>query len=107
MTITTLRSLENTPFENYTKEDWCLYYCAEYGGIDGSHHKDWLIDQIVRILNDTEVIVEKYEYEDGEFEYVVNLEDASSEYWGWVKKYEQYDEETDETLYDWDEGIAP
>ncbi len=23
---------------------------VQYGGIDGAHHKDWCIDQIVRIL---------------------------------------------------------
>ena len=31
----------------------------KYGGIDGAHHKDWVIDQIVRILakdNYSEVI---------------------------------------------------
>ena len=35
----------------------------EYGGFDGEHHKDWVIDQMVHILAGDEVyqeIIEKY-----------------------------------------------
>lgn len=41
---------------------------VRYGGIDGSHHKDWVIDQIVRVLagNKYDKIVQKAcEGEDG------------------------------------------
>lgn len=39
-----------------------------YGGIDGSHHKAWVIDQMLRILcgdNYTRVIAESCAGEDG------------------------------------------
>lgn len=26
---------------------------GDYGGIDGGHHKQWLIDQVLRVLTDT------------------------------------------------------
>lgn len=34
---------------------------VKYGGIDGAHHKDWVIDQMVRILSgdDYERIVDE------------------------------------------------
>lgn len=51
-----------------------------YGQIDGSHHKMWVIDQIIRILT-------------GE-----NYEDV-------IKHYRQG--ENGEHTYDWDCGIAP
>lgn len=51
-----------------------------YGGIDGSHHKQWLLDQVLRILSEN-----KYD----------NL----------IKKY--CDGEDGEFTYSWDEGIAP
>lgn len=52
---------------------------AEWGGIDGDHHKQWLLDYLVREL--------------------------SSDYKEWVKNYES-GEDGPET-YSWDEGIAP
>lgn len=54
----------------------------QYGQIDGSHHKMWTIDQMVRALCGS-----KEEYEK------------------WVNKYEEPLEDGD--YYTWDEGIAP
>lgn len=53
-----------------------------YGQIDGSHHKAWVIDQMVRVLCGTE---EKYRK--------------------WIDAYEA--PLTDSECYDWDTGIAP
>lgn len=50
----------------------------EYGGVDGAHHLQYAIDQMVRALLGTEENYEK-----------------------WVSNYENGDE------YDWDTGIAP
>lgn len=52
----------------------------QYGGIDGAHHKDWVIDQVVRIL-------------------------TGDEYEEWVKAAKDGEDGPD--TYDWDEGIAP
>lgn len=30
--------------------DAALMVALEYGGVDGAHHKDWVIDQMVRVL---------------------------------------------------------
>jgi hypothetical protein len=30
--------------------DKALDVAIRYGGIDGAHHKDWVIDQVVRVL---------------------------------------------------------
>lgn len=35
---------------------WALAYIESYGGIDGDHHKTWVLDQVARILNGTPVI---------------------------------------------------
>jgi hypothetical protein len=51
----------------------------EWGGIDGGHHKQWLLDQLVRVLSD--------------------------DYDEWVNSY-QDGEEGPET-HEWDTGIAP
>lgn len=45
-----------------------LEFSVEYGGIDGAHHKDQVIDQIVRLLagdNYDEVVKEARAGEDG------------------------------------------
>lgn len=51
-----------------------------YGGLDGAHHKEWVIDQMVREL-------------------------MGDEYEAWVKN-QKAGEDGPET-YDWPEGIAP
>jgi hypothetical protein len=50
-----------------------------YGGIDGNHHKQWLLNEVVKELSD--------------------------DYSAWVKNY--CDGEDGENTYAWDEGIAP
>jgi hypothetical protein len=51
-----------------------------YGGIDGDHHKTWVIAQIARIL-------------------------AGDEFLAWVAETKAGEEGPD--TYAWDEGIAP
>lgn len=62
------------------KEQKVLDLIEQYGGIDGAHHKDWLLDQLARILTG-----EGYEA------WVVELKSG---------------EDGPET-YSYDEGIAP
>lgn len=58
---------------------------TKYGGIAGDHHKQWVIDQIVRVL------LSKEDYE------------------AWRQEMRgEYDSEEDQWEYeDWDEGTAP
>jgi hypothetical protein len=51
-----------------------------YGCIDGGHHKQWLLDQVIRIL-------------------------TGDEYAQWVEDYQ--DGVEGPNTYEWDEGIAP
>lgn len=60
--------------------DEALLLIFKYGGIDGAHHKQWVLDQVVRALTG-----------DG--------------YAAWVA--EAKDGEDGPDTYDWDEGIAP
>lgn len=56
-----------------------------YGQIDGSHRKMWVIDQMVRALFG-----------------------SGDRYDSWVYDYEQGDSDVDEEMsYEWDKGIAP
>lgn len=40
----------------------------KYGGIDGAHHKDWLLDQIARIVCNAEITVYEARWENGHCE---------------------------------------
>ena len=64
------------------KDQTILNLIFRYGGIDGEHHKQWLLNEIVRTTTETE---EEYEQ--------------------WVDKYE--DGENGSQTYFWDIGIAP
>lgn len=57
-----------------------LNLIQRYGGIDGDHHKAWVIDQVVRAL-------------------------TGKQYEAWVR--EACDGEDGPDTYSWDEGIAP
>lgn len=53
-----------------------------YGGIDGAHHKQWVLDQVLRAL----------------------CGDADT-YAEWIRRHKAGDDGPE--TYDWDEGIAP
>ena len=57
-----------------------LELIGQYGGIDGGHHKQWVLDQVVRTL-------------------------TGSDYDAWVAVMK--DGEDGPNTYDWDTGIAP
>lgn len=62
------------------KEDKILDMIYQFGGIDGEHHKQWVLDQIVRVL-------------------------TRENYAGWVADYKNGEDGTN--TYNWEEGIAP
>ena len=71
--------------ENQTSSEWprieaALEIAHRYGGIDGAHHKMWVIDQMVRAL-------------------------AGENYALWVERQRYGDDGPD--TYEWDEGIPP
>ena len=53
----TIVDVKNSEYKDYDEKDWALLYIEMYNGIDGAHHKDWLLDQVARILKGTEMIV--------------------------------------------------
>lgn len=57
-----------------------LEIALSYGGIDGAHHKMWVIDQMVRAL-------------------------SGDEYEKLIRDYRNGEDGPD--TYEWDEGIAP
>ena len=64
--------------------DKALELAWQYGQIDGSHHRVWAIDQMVRAL-------------------IGNEED----YKKWVEAYEAPLSENEDDRYEWDTGIIP
>lgn len=62
------------------KIEAALDVIEKYGGIDGDHHKAWVIDQVARALN-------------------------GDEYDEWVR--EMCDGEDGPATYEWEPGIAP
>ena len=74
------------PYFGYTKEQMALAFIENYGAIDGSHHKDWVLDQIARVLHGTKVKVTLFCYDDNTQSIRILTEDAPSvAYDEWVK----------------------
>lgn len=60
--------------DNEEKIFQAINIAVKYGSIDGAHHKDWVIDQMVRILagdNYDDIVAEacKGEYGDNTYEW--------------------------------------
>ena len=63
------------------KIDEATRFILQWGGVDGGHHKQWTLDQVLRIL-------------------------AEDKYDDLVEESKERDEDG-EAQYEWDEGIAP
>lgn len=104
---TELTSLVGTPFEHYTKADWVLYYVSGAGQCDGGHHKQWVLDQISRIINGTKIIVKVAKWDNHADEYRVSTGEPSRKYLKWVEMMRGEKDHNGDYEYDYDEGICP
>lgn len=89
-----------TPYEKYQPADWAMEYINAYGGIDGEHHKAWVLDQVARILKGTHVLLSLAKWDDGNEEYRFQTGRPTLSYLTYVAKVK-------EEGYKIDVGIAP
>ena len=101
----TVLEISKSECSGYTKEDWVLLWIGMYGTIDGAHHKDWLLDQIARILNDVEIIINEVKWANSPTEYRFSLGSETKKYKDWVKK--MCSGEDGPNTYTYNVGIAP
>ena len=90
-----------TPEERIQK---ALAIAVAYGGIDGAHHKDWAIDQMVRALTGCPVVTKTAEDCRGK-PYTYPCQGESDEYKQLVANACAGEDGPD--TYSWDVGIAP
>ena len=74
---------------------------AESGSVDGAHHKQWVLDQVVRILTN-----EPGDYPENPRGYL-KWRALQAAYEAAVRAMLQADGEDGPHSYDWDEGIPP
>jgi len=101
----TLIDIHKTKYAMYGQQDFAMLWIEMYSGIDGSHHKDWLLDQVARILKGTKVILKVAKWGNGTENERFSLDEPPKEYWKWVE--EMKDGEDGADTYDYDFGIAP
>ena len=99
---------QHPTYSRYTPIDWAMYYIGRYGQIDGSHHKQWVLDRVARILLGTPVTVVQATWSNGYTEDRVRLADEpSTAYLAWVEAMLGDTDECGDREYSYDEGIAP
>ena len=101
----TIVEQKDTKFKDYDRGAWAMYFLECYGGIDGAHHKDWVLDQMARAMKGTSIIIKLAKWSNGQQEYRISTGEPSEEYLAWVK--EMCAGEDGENTYSYDEGIAP
>jgi len=91
----------STPDDRIAK---ALEFANIYGGIDGGHHKTWVIDQMVRAL--TGCPTDKFTGTDARGQtYEFEGQGANEEYAAFVRDHRAGDEGPE--TYDWDVGSPP
>lgn len=81
-----------------------LEVCIRFGGIDGEHHKAWVIDQMVRALTGCPSVLDGKRDARGQWHHFMRLGE-SPEYLALVAEACAGDDGPN--TYAWDEGIAP
>ena len=96
-------------YSKYTPADWAMAFVERYGGIDGSHHKTWVLDQVARCLKGVPIVVVEARWSTGSKEYRISTSQELSEtYKAWVQEMRgKYDPDSDSYEYDYDDGCAP
>lgn len=97
--------LSTSEYASYTPSDWALYWIGRYGQIDGSHHKARVLDTVARLLNGVPVTLTLARWDTGQSELRVHVGEPNEAYLEWVRdQLGEYDEESGEYEYDYDDG---
>jgi len=70
----TVVEARDTVYWGYGPAEWALCFLGKYQHIEGEHHKDWLIDQVTRVLIGERVIITEARWSNGIKEYRLKLE---------------------------------
>jgi hypothetical protein len=100
-----LGEIDVTDQHNIDPIKMALDYIEMYGAIDGAHHKDWLLDQVARILHGAPVTIKKAQWDNGYSELRYEVGECQA-YHDWVKSVRFPDGEDGEN-YGYDIGVAP
>ena len=74
--------IQETEYEDYGSNEWIQYFISNYGYFDGSHHKQWVIDQVLRITHGATIKnIKLAEWDSGYTEYRFEFTEPSSSYW--------------------------
>ena len=90
-----------------TPADWAMYYIGQYGGIEGDHHRAWVLDQVARILNGTPVTAREARWDNGEVNLRVITGEPSAGYLAWSEEMKGEVGQDGEHEYTYDVGIPP
>lgn len=81
-----------------------LFVAFQSGGVDGGHHKQWVIDQMVRALTGCPMVDDVAVDYKGH-NYTFTRQGESEEYVEWVRAFRDGEDGPDS--YEWDEGTPP
>jgi hypothetical protein len=86
-------NIEETEYKDYTKNDWILLFLEKYGLVEGTWSKNWLMDTIAQLANDTKIIIKLAKWDDGQEEYRFELDNPSNKYIKWLELFNEEDED--------------
>jgi hypothetical protein len=105
LTREALKLLKALGLDYKARIDKALGEALQHSQCDGSHHKAWSIDQIVRALTGCPMVTEEAKDYHGT-PYTYERQGESEEYLAFVRVAKDADENGEEQ-YSWDEGCPP
>ncbi len=92
-------------YSTYKPRDWALLLIGMYGGIDGSHHKSWVLDQVSRLLHGAPIVAMEARWSNGHCEMRFIVGEPTMEYHAWVADIKSGEDGTE--THGYQTGIAP
>ena len=90
----TVVDVNKTIYSHYEKHDWVMLWIEMYHEVYESSQKDWLIDQISRILKGNKIIMKEAMCENGNNELRFTLAEPTEEYLKWSEEIKDWEYET-------------
>ncbi len=99
-----LINVVNTAVETSQRVERALEIAMQSAGVDGDHHKAWVIDQMIRALTDCQIVERSSKDSNGQVYFYSTLGESEA-YQSFLRRF-RAGEDGPET-YHWNEGIAP
>jgi hypothetical protein len=87
----TVVDIKKTIYAHYEKHDWAMLWIEMHNEFYENSQKDWLTDQISRILQGNKIIMKEAKWKNGNNELRFTLAEPTEEYLKWSEEIKDWE----------------